>query len=610
MAVEKLLSIDTTPDDKAVVVNVSTGGQPEHAVYSARIEGDTLTIINDRTTTKRFSAPYNEVLINGNTYATPEEAIAALKEIGNFNLSSSSGGGGGDIEPATSLPKEDTQNGAVGTSVRYAREDHSHPRAWQQYLPLSGNSTSNPITGRIQFVYPGGDSGSGYINMSSNRYTGVNIVTEDCGLTLQPSKGVNIIPREGVNIEPSNYGDVTIQPTRGQIFLWARGTDTSANPNPITLRAAGNIDMYTGTAAAKVRINEVEVLTGAGGILTGLLVANAGLTVNGVLDMGPDAKIAFNESTIPGLSDYVTDQVEVYENEIVNPRTGQVIPVYAHVDKGNTHLPLNLSHGNNELTGKYIAYDVGASWNDPDNFPALSKQVLATFTEGVLQLPTNFFNPVPDGSGGYTIEGITLQQLNVLAFMYGLGLYPVAKDQSVLTFRVTRLSINDSVAYFDYNFTKVNGDTVERYVVSVTGTDAAVRTLRCDRVVWQIGQLPVPYYLSYGNGIETKITILDSGINLVISYKDATSASASVVAENTDISVLNMYRTSLYNGVPEGQVFQAQTIGKTPVVVDETVYTSFNDKGELNIIVQGAMYVLTYIVGNGFAIGEVKKIHA
>lgn len=604
MAVEKLLSIDTTPADKSVVVNVSTGGQPEHAVYSARIENGTLTIINSVTSTKRFSAPFEEVLINGQAYSAEQDCIAALTDIGNFDSSTSGGGGGGDVDPATATPKEDTRLGAVGLSVKYAREDHSHPIANSLYVPLSGNNLINPITGAIYFVGGGGDYGSGSIRAMSNVNTGLLFSTTDCGVTIQPDRMLNLIPKEGVNIAPSIYGGVSIQPVRGDILLWARGTDTSNTLNPITLKAAGNIGLYPGVDQ-KALYNESEIFTVAGGTITGEVKFDENI------ELGDGKKILFRETDENGVtSDYAMLFVGEYSN-ITNPFTGQVYPRWLQVEPGNSHMPLNLNHANNPISGKYIAYDVGAWMLDKANYPALGKQVLATFTEGVLQLPSKFFNPVPNGSGGYVIEGVTLQELNVFAAKYNLGLYPVAIDQSVLTFRVTQLVINDAVAYFDYNFTKVTGDTIERYIVSISGTEQTVATLRCERTVWQIGQLPVPFYVPYGNGTPVDIAILDSGINLLISYKDTQFATVQVYAKNGNVQTNTIYRTSLPRGAAEGGALQNVLVTSTPQNVDESVYSDSSDHSTIRIWITGTVYIVDIIgVGNGFAVGEMRKIHA
>lgn len=88
---ETLVSITTNPANRSVTINAATGGQPEQAVYAARIENDILIVINTVTTIKRFSAPFNTVTIDGVTYADREACIAALIAIGNFKL------GGGAI---------------------------------------------------------------------------------------------------------------------------------------------------------------------------------------------------------------------------------------------------------------------------------------------------------------------------------------------------------------------------------------------------------------------------------------------------------------------------------------------------------------------------------
>lgn len=81
---ENLVSIKTDAANKTVTINEATGGKPEHAVYSARIEDGNLILINSVTTQKRFSAPFNTVEIDGATYQTETECMQHLANIGNF----------------------------------------------------------------------------------------------------------------------------------------------------------------------------------------------------------------------------------------------------------------------------------------------------------------------------------------------------------------------------------------------------------------------------------------------------------------------------------------------------------------------------------------------
>lgn len=46
---ETLVSIKTDTANKTVTINEATGGKPEHAVYSARIEDGNLILINSET---------------------------------------------------------------------------------------------------------------------------------------------------------------------------------------------------------------------------------------------------------------------------------------------------------------------------------------------------------------------------------------------------------------------------------------------------------------------------------------------------------------------------------------------------------------------------------
>lgn len=81
---EDLISISINTVNKTVKINESLGGSSEHAVYSARIEEGNLILINSVTIVKRFSAPFNTVLINGSSYADEQDCLDALEGIGNF----------------------------------------------------------------------------------------------------------------------------------------------------------------------------------------------------------------------------------------------------------------------------------------------------------------------------------------------------------------------------------------------------------------------------------------------------------------------------------------------------------------------------------------------
>ena len=81
---ETLISIKTDAANKTVTINEASGGKPEHAVYSARIEDGNLILINSVTTQKRFSAPFNTVSIDGATYQTEAECMQHLSNIGSF----------------------------------------------------------------------------------------------------------------------------------------------------------------------------------------------------------------------------------------------------------------------------------------------------------------------------------------------------------------------------------------------------------------------------------------------------------------------------------------------------------------------------------------------
>mgnify|MGYP007122041853 CR=1 FL=1 len=72
-----------------------------------------------------------------------------IKTINNTSLLGSGNisiGGGGTIEPATALPLQDG-TAAVGTSTKYAREDHVHPKAGKTWLIKNGRNAISWTTG-------------------------------------------------------------------------------------------------------------------------------------------------------------------------------------------------------------------------------------------------------------------------------------------------------------------------------------------------------------------------------------------------------------------------------------------------------------------------------
>lgn len=80
-----LISITSVPsDEKQVIINQESGGQPSHADFVAKVQNGNLIVINETTTVERWSAPFDQVLINGVPYSTPEEVLTAIGYIGNF----------------------------------------------------------------------------------------------------------------------------------------------------------------------------------------------------------------------------------------------------------------------------------------------------------------------------------------------------------------------------------------------------------------------------------------------------------------------------------------------------------------------------------------------
>ena len=138
---ETLISIKTDAANKTVTINEASGGKPEHAVYSARIEDGNLILINSVTTQKRFSAPFNTVLIDGATYQTEAECMQHLSNIGSFKQ------GGGAIPVI--------YNHAGQIKVNYNGLQISNVTANQQYeLPL--HTATPTVVGSPTTQYPTG----------------------------------------------------------------------------------------------------------------------------------------------------------------------------------------------------------------------------------------------------------------------------------------------------------------------------------------------------------------------------------------------------------------------------------------------------------------------
>lgn len=139
---ETLVSIKTDAANKTVTINEASGGKPEHAVYSARIEDGNLILINSVTTQKRFSAPFNTVSIDGATYQTETECMQHLANIGSFKQ------GGGAIPV----------NNAGQIKVNYTGLEIQNFEANQiKIFPL--NTATPTISDAPTTIYPVGSSG-------------------------------------------------------------------------------------------------------------------------------------------------------------------------------------------------------------------------------------------------------------------------------------------------------------------------------------------------------------------------------------------------------------------------------------------------------------------
>lgn len=140
---ETLVSIKTDAANKTVTINEATGGKPEHAVYSARIEDGNLILINSVTTQKRFSAPFNTVEIDGATYQTETECMQHLATNGNFKA------GGGAIP--------DIYNHAGQIKANYTGLQISNVTANQEYtMPL--HTATPTISDAPTTIYPSGSA--------------------------------------------------------------------------------------------------------------------------------------------------------------------------------------------------------------------------------------------------------------------------------------------------------------------------------------------------------------------------------------------------------------------------------------------------------------------
>lgn len=215
-------------------------------------------------------------------------------------------------------------------------------------------------------------------------------------------------------------------------------------------------------------------------------------TTQGNIQLSPQGKIVANSNidlavgnkilatvTVNGNPvDLAIVQVENYLN-VVNPITGEVYADWLQTDFGNTHTPLNLSHSNNPITGKYIAYDVGAWIYNTTDYPAMSKQILATFTEGILKLDSKYFTPVDNGSGGLILSGITWSEIQTEYYKYQAGLTAIQTNKSgLISISDISFTINDAIIYFNYRFSLGDYDTglITIYQVLISATQANIVT--------------------------------------------------------------------------------------------------------------------------------------
>lgn len=320
--------------------------------------------------------------------------------------------------------------------------------------------------------------------------------------------------------------------------------------------------------------------------------------LTGNLDLADGCKLLFSETDENGVtSDYALIFVGDYAN-VVNPNTGEIIARWLQTEVGNTHIPINLSTANNPISGKYIAYDVGAWILDENGYPAMAKQILATFTEGVLRVDNKYFDPVDNGSGGLTLSGVTFTEIQEYYRKYQQGLTPVTNH--VASFQVDRLTISNDIVYFEYHFTEFENGKLEYYSVSASGTEQNVisRVIKSEYIL-----TPASKFGSIGTaGSYLDLPLGDSGLVVRVSNTDGTNGQISVYSTSGTITA-DARRVSIHNDSSEGGtegVKDSVDFGTTPTPIDSTVYMASNDWNEIWVAIEEVWYICKiFLSGNG-----------
>lgn len=239
----------------------------------------------------------------------------------------------------------------------------------------------------------------------------------------------------------------------------------------------------------------------------------------------------------------------------------------------------------------------------------------AFLNEGVTFLESKYFTPV-GVAGELQLQGITFEEIQQKYSLYDSGAKSITTNTTgYISASIDSFVVDDDIITFQYRFAIGNYDTgtVTVYRALITGTDANV--LARVNVLFEY-QLPsssseyIQFMKPYSNASTIDIPIFDSGLGLRITYLTLTTCNISIYAVSSSTYINNVYRTSVYNGTPKGQVFRVQLISpSSPLVVDDTVYTEFNDEVTIRVQVTGAVYRIDkLLIGNNYAIGEISKI--
>lgn len=340
----------------------------------------------------------------------------------------------GAIPASDSIPLVDAGNGEAGTSSEYARGDHRHPEDTNKanasdlanYVLLAGNSQTTPITGDLWLS----TQRQVRLTDSGNTSIGIGQTGSALEITGAGAGGGNLLSPLGTWRYNGNEIATVDQLTPGNVIT------NNGNAIPIVLKTVD------GTSTIIIEDNNITI--------------EGHSIFDGNIDISPEYKILYTETDENGISaEYAIVQIGEYFN-IIAP-DGTVVARWLQVDVGNTHIPLNFSHSNNPITGKYIGYDVGAWILNESGYPAIAgKQLLSTFTEGTLHFAEKFFSP----NSNMQLEGITPAELQVIYFKYEAGITNLFADApEVYAFTINQFTVNETQVLLDYNWSVINQST-------------------------------------------------------------------------------------------------------------------------------------------------------